>query len=102
EKRLKIRPGRPVRLPVTATTRGPNDPHDFDLSLLIPDRGRLRQVWFVHGGRLPDQMLVEWVRSRTASVYGQAFPDSVRWGLTLWTQTPRRPADFQADWKGVA
>jgi hypothetical protein len=90
-----------VRLPVTARTRGPNDPHDFDLSLLIPRGARLRQVWFVHGGRQANEVLVEWIRTRAASIYAQDFPRDVRWGLTLWTQTPRR-IDFQAPWKGVA
>ena len=100
--RLPVRNPRAVRLPVTALTRGPNDPHQFDLSLLIPRRARLRQVWFVHGGRQPDQVLVEWVRSGAASIYSDALPDTMAWGLTLWTQTPLRPANFQAPWKGVA
>jgi hypothetical protein len=85
-----------------STVRGPNDPHDFDLSMLIPRHTRLRQVWFIHGGRKPDQMLVEWLHSTTFSLYGSRLADSVRWGLTLWTQTPLRRADFQAPWKGVA
>lgn len=92
----------PSRLPVVETTRGPNDPHDFDLSLLIPRGTRLRQLWYIHGGRQPDQILVEWIRSPHVSMYDHVFPDSVRWGLTLWTQEPRRGADFQAPWKGVA
>lgn len=96
-----IRPGRPLLLPVKARTKGPNDPHDFDLSILIPRGSRLRQVWFLHGGREPDQVLVEWIRSRTVSLFDD-FPDSVAWGLTLWTQTPLRPADFEAPWRGVA
>jgi hypothetical protein len=99
---LTIRPGAPVRLRIIATTRGPNDPHDFDLSLLVPRRTRMRQVWFIHGGRQPDQVLVEWVRTNTVSLYGQSFPENVPWGLTLWTQSPRRPADFQAPWHGIA
>jgi hypothetical protein len=49
-----------------------------------------------------DQVLVEWVRSKSVSLYGGDFSDSVRWGLTLWTQTPFTPADCQAPWKGVA
>jgi hypothetical protein len=89
-------------LPVVGRVRGPDDPHELDLSLLIPRRSRLRQVWFLHGGRQPDQVLVEWIRSRTVSVYGGDFPDSVRWGLTLWTQTPLSPANYQAPWKAVA
>jgi hypothetical protein len=102
EKPLTIRSAPPKRLPLIATARGPNDPHGFDLSLLIPRGARLRQVWFLHGGRQADQVLVEWVRSRTVSLYGHHFPDTVRWGLTVWTQTPRRPGDYQAPWKGVA
>jgi hypothetical protein len=47
-------------------------------------------------------VLVEWVRSNTVSLYGDDFSDSVQWGLTLWTQTPPTPADYQAPWKGVA
>jgi hypothetical protein len=89
-------------LSFVARTRGPNDPHDFDLSLLIPAGSRLRQAWFIHGGHLPDQVLVEWIRSKTVSLYGYRFSDTVRWGLTLWTQTPFTPADYQAPWKGVA
>jgi hypothetical protein len=102
QKHLTVRSAAPIRLPVIVTTRGPNDPHDFDLSLLIPHGARLRQVWFIHGGRQPDQVLVEWIRSRTVSLYGYEFSDTVRWGLILWTQTPPRPANYQAPWKGVA
>lgn len=101
-KHLALNPSRPERLPVVARTRGPNDPHDFDLSLLIPRRSRMRQVWFIHGGHARDQVLVEWVRSKTVSLYGYLFSDAVPWGLTLWTQTPVAPADYQAPWKGVA
>ena len=100
-KHLTVESAPPRRLPVIATTRGPNDPHDFDLALLIPHGSRLRQVWFIHGGRQPDQVLVEWIRSRAVSLYGYEFSDTVRWGLTLWTQTPRAPANYQAPWKGV-
>lgn len=92
----------PLRLAFVATTLGPNDPHDFDFSLLIPRGTRLRQLWFVHGGRKADQVLVEWVRSRIVSLYEEDFPRDVRWGLTLWTQTPLKVHDFQAPWKGVA
>jgi hypothetical protein len=102
EKRFPVHPGNAERLPVLARTRGPNDPHDFDLALLIPRGSRLRQVWFIHGGKARDQVLVEWIRSKTVSLYGEDFSDSVRWGLTLWTQTPPRPADNQAPWEGVA
>jgi hypothetical protein len=102
ERHLPLRPGRPKRLSFVARTRGPNDPHDFDLSLLIPAGSRLRQAWFIHGGHLPDQVLVEWIRSETVSLYGYRFSDAVRWGLTLWTQTPFTPANYQAPWKGVA
>lgn len=101
-KHLTVRSAPTMRLPVIATARGPNNPHDFDLALLIPRGTRLRQVWFLHGGRQPDQVLVEWLRSNTVSLYGDHFPDTVRWGLTLWTQTPPTPADYIAPWKGVA
>jgi hypothetical protein len=101
EKQRRVRSAPPKRLPVVATARGPNDPHSFDLSLLIPRGARLRQVWFLDGGRQADQVLVEWVQSRIVPLYGEDFPDSVRWGLTLWTQRPRR-FHFQAPWKGVA
>ncbi len=100
EKHQIVRSAPPVRLPVLFRTRGPNDPHDFDLSFLIPRRARLRQVWFIHGDRKPDQVLVEWIRSRRISLYDD-FREGVPWGLTLWTQTPRR-VDYQAPWKGVA
>ena len=104
-KRLKhlavhLPPAKP--LSTIAATHGPNDPHDFDLSLLVPRGSRLRQLWFIHGGREPDQVLVEWVRSKTVSLYGSVFSDRVPWGLTLWTQTPRTPGAYQAPWKGVA
>ena len=102
EKHLALNPAPSQRLAVIATTRGPNDPHDFDLSLLIPAGSRLRQLWFVHGGHAPDQVLVEWVRTTTVSLYGYEFSDAVSWGMTLWTQTPPRRADYQAPWKGVA
>jgi hypothetical protein len=101
EKHQSVASAPPVRLPVVFKTRGPNDPHDFDLSFLIPRRTRLRQVWFIRGGRQPDQVLVEWIRSGRISLYETDFPDTVRWGLTLWTQTPRR-VDYQGPWKGVA
>jgi hypothetical protein len=59
-------------------------------------------VWFIHGGREPDQVLVEWIKSKTVSAYAYEYPDTVRWGLTLWTQTT--PLDWSPDaqWKGVA
>lgn len=101
-KHLTVESAPPTRLSVIRKVRGPNDPHDFDLSMLIPPGTRLRQVWFIHGGRKPDQVLVEWVRSRIVSLYWQDFPETVPWGLTLWTQTPPKPGDFQAPWKGVA
>src|SRR5919199_1276306 len=99
--KLPFRSSPPLRLPFVAQTRGPNDPHELDLSLLIPRGTRLRQVWFIHGGRKRDQVLVEWVRSRRVSVYAGDFGDDVRWGLTLWTQAPAR-LSYQAPWKGVA
>jgi hypothetical protein len=99
--RVDLQSGPPLRLPVVATTLGPNDPHDFDLSQLIPRGARLRQLWYLHGGRKPDQVLVEWIRTRKASLYRQDLPENVRWGLTLWTQTPRE-FDFQAPWQGVS
>jgi hypothetical protein len=102
EKHLALDLGRPERLATVAATLGPNDPHDFDLSLLVPKGSRLRQIWFIHGGHATDQVLAEWIRSKNASLYGEEFSDAVRWGLTLWTQTPRRPANYQAPWKGVA
>lgn len=101
QKHQIIHPGPPLRLPVVFRTRGPNDPHDFDLSYLIPHGSRLRQIWFIHGGRLPDQVLVEWIRSTRTSLYDMDLPDDVPWGLTLWTQTPRK-LDYQAPWQGVA
>jgi len=100
-KPLPLHSAPPSPLKLVATVRGPNDPHDFDLSMLIPRSSRLRQVWFIHGGGMPDQVLVEWIRSNAVSPYGSDFSDSVRWGLTLWTPTIAR-ADFQAPWKGVA
>jgi hypothetical protein len=99
---VDVHSGPPLRLPVVAATLGPNDPHDFDLSQLIPREARLRQLWYVHGGAKPDQLLVEWIRTSTVSLYGQDLPRNVRWGLTLWTQTPFRPNNFQSPWKGVA
>jgi hypothetical protein len=99
---LTVHPGRAVRLPVIARTRGPTTPHDFDLSLLIPPHTRLRQVWFLHGGRRADQVLVEWVQRGVVSLYAYRFPDTVRWGLTLWTQRPRTGPDYYAPWQGVA
>jgi hypothetical protein len=102
DKHLALNSAPAKRLAIVAATRGPNNPHDFDLSLLVPNRSRLRQVWFIHGGQARDQVLVEWVRGKTISLYGSDFSDAVRWGLTLWTQTPPTPADYQAPWKGVA
>src|SRR5436190_6435765 len=92
----------PSRLTVVARTRGPNDPHDFDLSMLIPHGARLRQLWYIHGGRQPDQVLVEWIRHVAPALYGDSLPDRVAWGLTLWTQSPRAPDNYQAPWIGVA
>jgi hypothetical protein len=102
KKHLALNLARPERLATVVATRGPNDPHEFDLSLLVPTGSRLRQIWFIHGGHAADQVLVEWIRSKSVSLYGEKFSDTVRWGLTLWTQTPRGPADSQAPWKGVA
>jgi hypothetical protein len=96
-----VQAGPPLRLHPVARTLGPNDPHDFDLSQLIPRRSRLRQVWYLHGGREPDQVLVEWIQTPKVSLYGDELPSSVRWGLTLWTQAPLRANDFQAPWRGT-
>ena len=101
-KSLPLRSAPVQRLMTTATVRGPNDPHDFDLSLLLPRHARTRQIWFLHGGRQSDQVLVEWVRSATVSLYGANFSDDVEWGLSLWTQTPQRPLDYAAPWRSVA
>ena len=98
---IDVRSGPPLPLRVVAATRGPNDPHDFDLSQLVPPGTRLRQLWYLHGGRKPDQVLVEWIRTSRISLYWQDLPSNVRWGLTLWTQTPRK-FDFQAPWRGTA
>ena len=102
DKPLTVKSPPPKRLPVTQRAIGPPDAHDFDLSLLVPHGARLRQLWYLRGRRAGSQVLVEWIRSRRASLYSSAFPDGVRWGLTLWTQAPRRPADFQSPWQGVA
>jgi hypothetical protein len=96
---VKSAPAR--RLPVTATAIGPNDAHDFDLALLVPRGARLRQLWYLHGRRAGSQVLVEWIRSKRSSVYADDFAQDVPWGLTLWTQTPRR-VDYESPWKGVA
>ncbi len=90
----------PKHLPVVARTLGPDDPHEFDLSQLIPRRTRLRQVWYLHGGQRPDQVLVEWVKAQRISLYGD-FPDDVQWGLTLWTRSSG-PPNFQTQWRDVA
>jgi hypothetical protein len=101
-KHQKVASAPSVQLPLIAKVRGPTTPHDFDLSLLIPRGTRLRRVWFIHGGREADQVLVEWVRSGIVSLYSMDFPMDTRWGLTLWTQTPRERIGFQVPWKGVA
>lgn len=90
----------PTRLPVVVRALGPDNPHQFDLSQLIPRNTRLRQVWYLHGGQSPDQVLVEWVKSKRVSTYGD-FPDDVRWGLTLWARRAG-PPNFQTRWQGVA
>lgn len=97
-----IRSAPPMRLETAFAARGPTTPRDFDLGLLVPGGARVRRVWFLHGGRVRDQVLVEWVRSRRASLYAQDFPERVRWGLTLWTQTPPSTPNFWAPWTGVA
>jgi hypothetical protein len=61
-------------------------------------------VWYLHGGRQGDQILVEWSRSHRPFTYSQELSENPKtqpaWGLRLWTQTPRR-FDFQAPWVGV-
>src|SRR5438045_1227729 len=52
--------------------RAPSDPHLLDLAALIP-RGRVRQVWILHGGRRPDQVMVEWVAQRRPATYVDDF-----------------------------
>jgi hypothetical protein len=78
---------------------GPTDPHDLDLGQLIPRHTRLRQVWFLRGGRSDEQVLVEWVAGKP-SLYGD-YPDNVRWGLTLWSHA-RKTNGFATKWRGVA
>jgi hypothetical protein len=90
------------RLPAVARSLGPPDPHDFDLALLVPRRARVRQVWYLRGRHAGRQVLVEWIQSARASIYTGDLPPHVRWGLTLWTQRPRRAYDYQAPWQGVA
>lgn len=90
----------PVRLPIIRTVRGPARPHDFDLSMLLPRHTRLRQVWFLDGSSRRDRILVEWIRAGHASLRG-TFRPSVQWGLTLWTEAPRRRA-YLVPWRAVA
>jgi hypothetical protein len=93
----------PSKLPVTTRTRAPNtNPHEFDLSMLVPQRARVRQVWFIHGGSRPEQILVEWIRNASPAIFAQDIPDSIPWGLTLWTPSRRKDADDQVRWIGVA
>lgn len=101
DKPLTVKSRPPMRLPFTAKATGPDDAHDFDLSLLVPRGARLRQLWYLHGRHSGSQALVEWIRSKRASVYSGDYPTGVRWGLTLWTQRPPR-VDYQSPWQGVA
>lgn len=56
----------PLPLCAAGLTRGPADPHALDPAALIP-RGRVRHVWFLHGGRRADQVIVVWTdRERAA------------------------------------
>jgi hypothetical protein len=73
---------KPRPLTPTFAALSPTDPHDFDLVQLVPRHTRLRQVWFLRGGRIDEQVLVEWVTGKP-SLYGDS-PDDIRWGLTLW------------------
>ena len=102
EKPLTVKSAPPNRLHVTQRAVGPPDAHDFDLALLVPRGARLRQLWFLRGRRAGSQVLVEWIRSKNASIYADDFPLHVRWGLTLWTQAPRWAPNFQSPWQGEA
>src|SRR5690349_10595170 len=87
EKHQRVEKLPPHRLLPAARLKGPNDPHSLDLGLLVPHGERIRQVWFLRGGSQPDQILVEWIHGKPISPV-RSYPDSTRWGLRLWTQTP--------------
>jgi hypothetical protein len=102
DKPLVVRSAAVKRLPTSARTVGPADPHDFDLARFLPRGARLRQLWYLRGSHSGRQVLVEWILSKQTSLYAGDFPTGVRWGLTLWTQRPRRTNDYQSPWQGVA
>jgi hypothetical protein len=76
----------PLHLRFVRTVLGDDRPHDIDLAQLVPPHTHVTQVWFIAGGRQPQQVLVEWLQNKPVRQYG---PYSAHWGLTLWSAKPR-------------
>lgn len=80
----------PLRLPVVRTFRDYTyDVHDLDLSRLIPSKARLSRVWYVQRKDFLDTILVEWTEPNRHFTHGRLTPRPFRWGLRLWTATPK-------------
>jgi hypothetical protein len=90
----------PIALCGAGQRRASEDPHQVDLGSFIPHGSRLRQVWFLQGGGLADQVLVEWVAQRRPAIDRGGFPATLRWGLTVWQRT-NAGSGLETVWDGA-
>jgi hypothetical protein len=70
------------------------NPHDLDLSDLVPTAGRLNHVWYVAPGTKRPQVVVGWQHQFGRRIAGF---DSRRYVLTVWS--PDRPRLGTVRWK---
>jgi hypothetical protein len=73
----------PMGLPVVRTLGGDGDPHDFNLSQLIPHGSQASGVWYAG-----QQILVKWVNRHKHFRHGLAklSPPPYQWGLVMWSE----------------
>jgi hypothetical protein len=61
---------------------GPTDPHDLDLSDLVPAAGRIDHVWYVRAGSTKPAVVVGWHHQRGRRIAGF---NTTRYVLTIWS-----------------
>jgi hypothetical protein len=83
------RPAAHVRAPLRLRhIEGPPDPHDLDLSDLVPTEGRIDHVWYVPAGSAKPEVVVGWHHQRGRRIAGL---NTTRYVLTLWSPVRIRP-----------
>ncbi len=63
---------------------GTEDPHDLDLTQLVPRGGLVDGVWFVPSGRGRAQLVVAWQHGTLRGRPATGYLDQRRYVLTLW------------------